>query len=378
MDNDPVYLDANASLPLTREAREAMLAAMEGWLGNPSSPHAAGRRARSLLDEARTAIRQLCGRPEARVILTASASEANQLALVSLTRTCQSPGRIIFSAGEHPSVRQAVNFLAGHGWETREIPLDAEGRVDVETFRAACLPGAVAAVQWANAELGSINPVERLATIARRRGVRLHLDTVQAAGKLSLAAAAIADVSLSLSAHKIGGPQGIGALVWPRDWPTHPLGPGGSQEGGLRAGTEAVLLAAGFAAAARRAVQTLDEWRTVRGWRDELAQALEAELPDARINGPRDGSDTGNCLSLTLPGEDASLLALALDLEGVMVSRGPACLSGAAEASPTLRAIGLSAADARATLRISLWPGNRPEDFTRLREKLAVLTRKQD
>lgn len=368
-----VYLDANATLPLLPQAREAIIAALQQPLGNPSSPHAAGRAARLLLEEARAAVRLLVSAEGERVVLTASGSESNQLALLAMATDSETPGQIIYSAGEHPSVRRAVERLSGMGWSPREIPLDSFGRVEIEEFRVACQPGDIAAMQWANAETGAVNHMERLGKIAEKRGVRLHVDAVQAIGKVEVRFQLPGVVTMSLSAHKIGGPQGIGALVVRKGQTLVPLFAGGSQEGGIRPGTEAVLLAAGFAAAARHVAETGGEWQKVRMIRDQLIGTLKEILPRIRFNGPLDGSDTGNCLSLTLPGEDAGLLALSLDLEGFMVSRGPACLSGAAEPSATLLALGLSRDDAMSTLRISLWPGVQSADCESFCEQLRIL-----
>lgn len=368
-----IYLDHNAGAPLCEPARRRMAAAAETPLGNPAAQHAAGRAARAILEAAREAVAAALGARAGRVFFVPSGSAGNRIALRLLARQAGAPPVILRAAGEHPSVAGACAELAAEGFAVRVSPLDPAGRVDVEAWRAAAEGAGVASACLAGGETGAVNDAARLAVIATRRGARMHGDAVQALGKVDLAFDDSELAALVVSAHKIGGPPGIGAIALAPDLEIPPLHPGAAQEGGLVPGTEPVHLAAGFhgaleALAARRA-----EGAALRALRDRFLAGVPALGVPFRVNGPTDGGDTGTTASVTLPGCDASRLAMALDLAGLCVGRGPACRSGTAEPSEALLALGLARAEALATLRISFGPGNGPDDADALLAALKVI-----
>ena len=340
-----VYLDHNATAPLRPEAREAMLAAL-GAVGNPSSVHRFGREARRLVEAGRAQVAVLAGVTPVQIVFTGSATEANALALTGLGRR-----RILTSAIEHDSA------LA---WATDRISVGADGRVDLDALDRMLAAGtepAVVSVMAVNNETGVIQPVTEIAAIARRHGALVHCDAVQAAGRIALPAVGTGVDTLSLSAHKLGGPQGIGALVLRDGLPLAPLLRGGAQEGRRRAGTENVAGIAGFGAAAA-AVADRAEMPRIAALRDELEQRLTAEGAVALGAGaPR----VANTSCLAMPGVTAETQVAALDLAGVAVSAGSACSSGKVRRSHVLEAMGLPADLAESAIRISLGPGTDAE-----------------
>jgi cysteine desulfurase len=329
------YLDWNATAPL----RPAVAAAMNEALalcGNPSSVHRRGREARRCVEAAREAVAALADAAPDAVVFTGGGTEANHLALLGCGRE-----RVLVSAVEHSSVLQAVPGA-------ERIPVDGDGVVD-PTALAALLDGdarpAIVSVMLANNETGIIQPVRDLAAIARARGALFHCDAIQAAGKVPLALAGTGADFLTLSAHKIGGPAGVGALIAGAG--VTPLLRGGGQERNRRAGTENLAGIAGFAAAA--AVCEPAEYACVGVLRDRL----EAALPDAIVIGagaPR----LPNTSAIAMPGMPAETQIIALDLDGVMVSAGAACSSGKVSRSHVLSAMGLAPDIADTTIRVSL------------------------
>ncbi|MGL4967072.1 MAG: cysteine desulfurase family protein [Inquilinus sp.] len=336
-----IYLDHNATAPLRPEAREAMLAAL-GAVGNPSSVHRFGREARRLVEAGRAQVAALAGVAPAQIVFTAGATEANALALTGLGRR-----QILTSAIEHDSA------LA---WATDRVPVGGDGRVDLDALDRMLAAGAepaVVSVMAVNNETGVIQPVVEAAAIARRHGALVHCDAVQAAGRIALPAVGTEVDALSLSAHKLGGPQGIGALVLRDGLPLAPLLRGGAQEGRRRAGTENVAGIAGFGAAAAAAVANWAERPRIAALRDELEQRLTAEGAVVLGAGaPR----VANTSCVAMPGVTAETQVAALDLAGVAVSAGSACSSGKVRRSHVLEAMGLPADLAESAIRISLGP----------------------
>jgi cysteine desulfurase len=330
------YLDWNATAPLCPEAATAIHAAL-ALGGNPSSVHGRGRAARQLVEDARETIAALVGAPTDGVIFTSGGTEANHLALLGSGRE-----RVLVSAIEHSSVLQAVP-------DAERIPVDAKGFVDLAALTAlleADPRPAVVSVMLANNETGVIQPVREIAEIAHAHGALFHCDAVQAVGKVAVLLAAIGADLMTLSAHKIGGPSGIGALVSAGAEPT-PLLRGGGQERNRRAGTENLSGIAGFAAAAGACDP--GEHDNVR----ELRDGLEASLPDAIIIGA-DAPRLPNTSSIAMAGVPAETQIIAFDLDGVMVSAGAACSSGKVGPSHVLVAMGVAPQLANATIRVSL------------------------
>jgi cysteine desulfurase len=338
------YLDWNATAPLRPEAAAAVWEALAGW-GNPSSVHRRGRLARRIIERAREQIAGLLGGVDPRdVVFVSGGSEANNLALLGTDRE-----RVLVSAVEHDSVRQALPMA-----ET--IPVDRDGVVALDALDlllAADPRPALVSVMFANNETGVIQPVGEIASLARRHGALFHCDAVQAAGRLALDAGAIGADLISLSAHKLGGPPGVGALVFTGNLELASLLRGGGQERGRRAGTENVPGIAGFAAAAKAAGEEIAAYDRVRALRDELEAEIAAAAPEAAVFGtgaPR----LPNTSTIAMPGVAAETQVIAFDLDGVMVSAGAACSSGKVGPSHVLAAMGVEAALAASTIRVSL------------------------
>lgn len=349
-----VYLDHNATSPLRPEARDAVRASLESAAGNPSSLHEEGRRARAIVERAREAVAALVGSRPGEVVFTSGGSEAVAAAVRGVTDRAPDGRRtIVVSALEHSAVLEAAREARRRGFEVVEIDGDRDGRVDAgEMARAIDDRCALAALQAANNETGVIEPAADLASTCRERGVPFLCDAVQAAGKITLEAAAIGDL-VAVSAHKIGGPQGVGALVVRDGLTLAPLVTGGAQERRRRGGTEAVVAIAGFGAAAGAALRDLDgEAARLRALRDVFEDGLRSAFPDVRIHGART-ERLPNTTSFAIPGVDGETLAIALDLAGFAVGTGSACASGAVEPSHVIRAMGFDDAEARGAVRLS-------------------------
>jgi cysteine desulfurase len=349
------YLDYNATAPLRPEARGAALKAME-TTGNPSSVHAEGRAARRIVEDARSEIARLTGVSARSVTFVSGGTEAANAALNPLFGGGQNAApldRLIVSAGEHPCV------LTGHRFPTAEIaPLLADGRVDLDWLEAACRrPGRMLlALQGANNETGVVQPVAEAAALVHAAGGFVFCDAVQMAGRRECGIGALGADALMLSAHKLGGLKGAGALVAVRREVSlgAPLIRGGGQERGARAGTESVAAIAAFGAAARACLAELDtESARLIGMRDRLAIAVRSIAADAVVfaeTAPR----LPNTVSFAVPGVEAATLMIALDLAGVAVSSGSACSSGKVAPSHVLAAMGTAPALARGAIRLSL------------------------
>jgi cysteine desulfurase len=336
------YLDHNATTPLRPEAAAAMAEAL-AITGNPSSVHRFGRDARRRIEAAREAVAELAGaRPEG-VIFTSGGTEANNLALAGTART-----RVLVSAGEHDSILNAAPGAV-------PIPLTGEGLVEPAALDARLGESetpALVSIMLANNETGAIQPVAGLARVARSHGALIHCDTVQAAGKLAFDIEDLGVDMISLSAHKLGGPPGVGALVLAGDLDVVPALRGGGQERGRRAGTENLPGIAGFGAAAQAALAGLDKAAALAGLRDEMERRLRQIAPDIRVfaeAAPR----LPNTCCFAAPGLAAETQVMALDLAGVAVSAGSACSSGKVAPSHVLAAMGAGAGAADA-IRVSL------------------------
>jgi cysteine desulfurase len=341
-----VYLDHAATTPLAPEARAAMEPYLSERFGNASEPHTYGRAARTGLEEARARLAELLAAEPGKVVLTSGGSEADNQAMFGLTG--DPPGRLVVSAIEHPAVREPARELERRGFEIAWAPVSRDGVVDAEEFERLVQPGdRLAAVMWANNVTGAVQPVERLAAAAAERGVPFHCDAVQAAAAFPVGLGASGVESLALSAHKLGGPKGVGCLVVRTPGRVAPLVWGGGQEHGLRSGTENVAGAVGFAAALA-AVRAAVDGRAVL--RDRLQTALAGHATAVSARAPR---LPGHLLAL-VAGIRADLLVLALDRAGFAVAAGSACAAGDAEPSHVLTAQGMSAQDTRSVVRISL------------------------
>ena len=359
------YLDDNATAPLRPEAAAAMTEAL-GALGNASSVHRFGRDQRARLEAAREAVAALVGGPPSGLVFTGSGSEANNLALTGCGRR-----RLLVSAGEHASVLQARD-------DGELLPLDGDGLVRLDALEAALARDpepALVSVMLANNETGVIQPIAEVAALAHAAGALLHCDAVQAAGRVPLDMTALGIDLLSLSAHKLGGPQGIGALLLAEGLEIAPLLRGGGQERRRRAGTENVAGAAGFAAAAQAAAAELPRMAALAALRDDLEDRARALAPDLVVVGA-EAPRLANTSCLALPGCAAETQVIALDLAGVAVSAGSACSSGKVESSHVLRAMGLPEAVAGSAIRVSLGCASREADIALFLDAWAAHTRR--
>ncbi len=354
-----------------------MLPVLRDVHGNPSSLHGLGQRARALVEDARAEVAALAGAQPTEVVFTGSGTEADNLALRGVAWVAREPRRKIVYAGlEHHAVVNTARALAREGFPVEAVRALPDGRVDLEDLAARVDERtALVCLMLANNETGVIQPVAEALALARSHGALLHCDAVQAAGKLPLDFAALGVDLLALSAHKIYGPKGVGALVVRRGTKLEALLRGGSQERNRRAGTENVAGVVGFAAAARlaRAEQAADAVR-LASLRDELEARLLA-IPDAQVNGgpPR----VPNTSNVSFAGVDAESLLMALDLDGLAVSTGAACAAGAVEPSHVLRAMGLPMARVQASLRFSLGRGSTAEEVALAAEAVARAVEKQ-
>ncbi|HEY8393999.1 MAG TPA: cysteine desulfurase family protein [Thermaerobacter sp.] len=360
-----VYLDYAATAPVRPEVRELMAEIMAETWGNPSSLHFAGRAARAVVDRARGQVAALIGCRPRDIIFTGSGSEADNLALKGVAWAYRERGRhIVTTAVEHHAVLHACAALERDGFEVTYVPVDASGRVDPDDVMRALRPDTVlVSVMLVNNEVGTIQPVGEIARRARERGVLVHTDAVQAAGVLPIDVDELGVDLLSLSAHKIGGPKGIGALFVRPGTQLLPLIDGGGQERRLRAGTENTPAIAGFGLAAELAAAELPARAgRLRQLRDRLEAGILRGVPGARINGA--GAERAPHISnVLLPGITADTFLIQLDLEGVAASSGSACSAGSLEPSHVLQAMGLHEADAFSSVRFSPGPETTEEDI---------------
>lgn len=338
------FLDCNATTPLRPEAREAMLAAMDR-LGNPSSVHAEGRGARTIIDTARRQIAELAGVSPSSVYFTSGATEANNWALA------QSDGRIAAFADSHDSVLRDVERRDG-----TVLEVGADGLATVEEITSANGSDAIRLVSVAavNNETGIIQPVRALARVCRENLVLIHVDAVQAPGKIDVSGLLDSVNFLTLSAHKIGGPPGVGALIMADGSDPLPMVVGGGQENRRRAGTENLIGIAGFGAAAMAVQRNWhDEVARMSGLRERLETGLRTHCPETTVFG-QDVDRVPNTTCIRMPGVPAETQVMALDLAGVAVSAGSACSSGKVTASHVLQAMGVLPDEASEAIRISL------------------------
>ncbi|WP_101254863.1 cysteine desulfurase family protein [Streptomyces barkulensis] len=358
------YLDHAATTPMLPEAVQAMTAQL-GLVGNASSLHAAGRRARRTVEEGREALAAALGARPSEVVLTSGGTEADNLAVKGLywARRAADPvrTRVLASPVEHHAVLDAVHWLADHeGARVRWLPVDSLGRVHPDALREAVeeKPEDVAliTVMWANNEIGTLQPTAELAAVAAEFGIPMHADAVQAVGQVPVDFASSGLAAMTVSGHKIGGPYGIGALLLGRQWAPTPLLHGGGQERDVRSGTLDVPAVAAFAVAARLAAERREEFaREIGALRDALVAAVREAVPDAVLGGDPDpaGRLPANA-HFSFPGCEGDSLLLLLDAQGIECSTGSACTAGVAQPSHVLLATGTDPELARGTLRFSL------------------------
>ncbi len=372
-----IYLDHCATTPLDEQVAEAMQIAGEAW-GNPSSVHQAGRRSRAIINEARSRIAQVLGASPSEIVLTASASEANNLALKGAAmRTPGKPFRLVISAIEHDCVRHTARYLdEKFDWvHLREVRPGTDGLIEPDAIAGACEGGAdLVCVMAVNNETGIRQPLAEIAEIARAAGAQFHTDAVQAAGRIVLAQITAQCDLLSLAAHKTYGPKGAGLLYVRDGTRIESLVHGGHQEKGRRAGTEVPQAIAGFACALELAAQDIEKNNSrLSALEGAFLQKLDALGTPYIINGATAHKVPG-IVNLSISGIDSADLVVGMDLEGIAISAGSACSSGVIEPSHVLTAMGLNTEQTSGGIRISFGRGNSASEALDAAETLGALS----
>jgi len=351
-----IYLDYNATTPVDRAVLEAMLPYFAENFGNASSIHSSGQRGRSAVDAARDSVAALIGAKAAEVVFTSGGTEADNLALFgSVMASNQARKHVITTAIEHHAVLNAAQALEKQGIDVTYVSVGNDGVVDPQDIRQELRPETILiSVMHANNELGTIQPIEEIGRIAAEADVYFHCDAVQSAGKVPLDVNRLGVDLLSVSAHKIYGPKGVGALYVRSGTPLEPQFHGGHHERDRRPGTENVPGIVGFGKAAELARMNCEmDAARVAVLRDRLEEMLTRSLGSVHVNGDR-ARRVANTTNLVFAGAGGEALVIALDLQGISCATGAACSSGAVEPSHVLLAIGLSADEARSSLRFSL------------------------
>src|SRR6266850_4205192 len=366
-----IYLDHNATSPLRPEARGAMARALDQACGNPSSLHAFGRTARLVLETAREEVARLIGALPDEIVLTSGGTESNNLAIYGAAgRPAAATGRVVTSAVEHPSVLGPMQDLERSGLEVSRIRPTRAGVVEAEAvLESAGGDAAFVSLMLANNEVGTLQPVAEVGRELRRRGILLHCDAAQAAGKVPIDVRELCVDLLSLAGHKFGAPQGVGALYVRRGLALRPHLVGGGQELNRRPGTENVAAVAGFGAAAVAAAREIgDQARRLAELRDRLEGEVLRRVSGSSVNG-RAAPRVPNTSSLAIKGVSGEAMVIALDLDGIAVSAGSACSAGTIRRSHVLEAMGL-VDESGASIRVSLGPSTTREETQEFVETL--------
>jgi cysteine desulfurase len=372
----PAYLDHAASTPMRPEAVAAMTPYLSDCFANPSGGHGAARSAKTALEQARETVAEALGAAPAEIVFTGGGTEADNLAIVGAARAAAAAGHgrgVVTTAFEHKGVLASCDRLAAEGFHVSRAAVDRGGIVDLDSL-AAVLDDetVVVSVMLVNNEVGTIQPLDEVAALVHAKSPRavLHTDAVQGVPWLDVATAAAPAQLVAISAHKFGGPKGVGALVVRGGVELQPLIEGGGQERGLRAGTVNVAGVVAMAAALRVTVEQRDEEvARIASLRDRLFDGIMSTVPDTFSNGDRSRKVPGNC-HVGFRGVEAEALLVTLDQAGVYAAAGSSCSSGATEPSPVLDAMGLARNDALASIRLSLGFASSPSDIERALEVL--------
>ncbi len=374
-----IYLDHAATSPLRSEVWAAMGAEL-GRAYNPASSHSFGRQAHRCLEVARGKIADLLGVDRVCVMFTGGGTQSDNLAILGFARARagRSP-RVLVSAIEHKACLGSAGRAAAEGARVDRIPVHADGTLDLEWLERALAAGSgeptLVSVMWANNEVGTVQPMERIVSIAHRHGALVHTDAVQAMGKVPVRVDRTPVDMLTATAHKLGGPVGIGLLYCGRGIELEPLGYGGGQERSMWPGTQNPLGAVGFATALELALDERSSeaprWRALR---DHLEARVTAEIPGARIHAAGATDRLPHLVSVGIPGCDGGAVLVSLDLEGIALSGGSACSSGSGAGSSVLEALGVATGDAYATVRFSFGHDTTRADIDRAADALARIT----
>ncbi|HYL27709.1 MAG TPA: cysteine desulfurase family protein [Candidatus Nitrosotalea sp.] len=350
-----IYLDNSATTPLRAEVAAAMRDALENANYNPSSLHAEGRRARAALEDARERAAAVLGAARNEIVFTSGGTESDNLALLGALAAAPPGAHMVTTAIEHHAVLAAAMQLQARGVETTVLPAGTDATIAADDLAQALRPSTIlASVMFVNNEVGTVQPIAELAAVAASRNVLFHTDAIQAPGWLPINVADLGADMLSLSAHKFGGPKGIGLLYLRRGAPLAPLLHGGSQEFARRAGTQNVAGAVGLAAALELAARERAELSArVEALRDRLEGEIVARIPDVRING-RAAVRIPSISNISFAGTESAAMLIALDLAGIAASAGSACTSGILEPSHVLAAMGVQERWQRGAIRFSM------------------------
>ncbi len=374
-----VYFDYNATTPVLAEVADAVARATRDLFGNPSSVHHYGQQAKAAIDDARGAVAQLIGAEPSEIVFTSGGTEADNLAIRGLAEALEPAGRrhLVVSAIEHEAVLNTCKALARRGWRTTIVPVGPSGVVAPDDLRAALADDtALVSIMHANNEIGTIQPLPHLAAMVHEHGALFHTDAVQSAGKLPVDIRQLGVDLLAVSAHKFNGPKGVGALWVRRGTRLLPVLTGGKHERNRRAGTENVAGIVGMGVAAAAVRRSLaDDTARVTALRDRLEAGILARVPGTTVNGATD-CRVANTTNISFDRIEAESLLIALDLEGIAVSTGSACSSGALEPSHVLKAMGFPVHRTQNSLRFSLGHFSTTAEVDRVLDALPPLVDK--
>jgi cysteine desulfurase len=364
MTQSPTYLDNNATTRVAPEVIEALLPFLREWWGNPSSAYSFGHQVARHVDEARAKVAALINADPREVVFTSCGTESNNSAIHSALVTHPEKRHVLTTAVEHSANIKFCDFLQKHGYRVTFLPVESDGTLDLHLLEQSIRPDtAIVSVMWANNETGVLFPVEEIAAICRSKGTLFHTDAVQVPGKLKIDVQELGVDFLSLSAHKLHAPKGIGLLYVKRRTKYHPYVIGGGQERGRRGGTENVANIVAFGRAAELAMANLNEEnRRVRLLRDKLEGAILRDIPGTSRNGAREPR-LPNTTNISFENVEAEGILLLLDRVGICASSGSACTTGSLDPSHVLLAMGSSAARARGSVRFSLGIYNTEEEI---------------
>ncbi|MDR3020871.1 MAG: cysteine desulfurase [Treponema sp.] len=367
-----IYVDYNATTPLAPEVKASMMEDMDIF-ANASSLHTSGRLARKRVEQARNSVASLIGVPDNTIVFTSGGSEANNTVFQTMRQLASEGKRneFIVSAIEHPCVLNSAGFLEKTGFKVIVLPVDEYGKIKIDSLKnALCDKTLFVSIMAANNEIGTVQDMKEITALVKEAGAFFHTDAVQTAGKIPVNAIDWGVDYLTLSAHKIYGPKGVGALYVKKGAPLYPLIHGGHQEDGLRAGTYNTSGILGFGKAAEIALNNVTRYGVeISALRDKLRRGIEEKIPKIKING-HTKDILPNTLNVSFPGAEGEAILISLDMQGIEASTGSACASGNLEASHVLMATGLGPELAHGSIRFSLGWGITEEDIDYIIEKL--------
>jgi len=372
-----VYLDNNATTPLDPAVAEKMALFLKEHFGNPSSLYPIGRAVKDVVTQARETIAQSLGAIRTEIFFTGSGTESDNFAIRGVMDAHPDKNELIVSKIEHPAVIETANYLKKKGITVKYVPVDSYGTIDLDFLKNSISERtALISIMHANNELGTIQPIKDVVNLAKDKGILVHTDAVQSFGKIDIDVKKLGVDLLSISAHKINGPKGVGALFIKKGTPIHPLIYGGSQEREMRAGTENTSGIVGFGEAVRQIQEHRDtDNKKVEHLASKLKQGIEENIPKVKFNGHEKNRIHGT-LNYSFYGLEAEAILLSLATKEIYVSTGSACSEDTEEVSHVLNAIGLRPEEARGTLRISLGRLNTEEDIDTFLDELPEIVHK--